>query len=221
MLLLSVDTSGLQGSLALARLNDMQVVEDLHQVLWQKKAMHSEVATSQLQELLKNAGRDLRELTHIAVNVGPGSFTGLRVGISLAKTLAYSLSLPIVSLNSLEILAFIHSQKKEKIFVATKAVQNFFYAASFSKTDSGLTNDLAPQSVEGESLKTLALGHTNVLIEGQTTGFLAHSEAKDLITLLCGSQPPRQFLSWKNVEPLYIRASEAEEKLKKGLLKPI
>jgi tRNA threonylcarbamoyladenosine biosynthesis protein TsaB len=220
MILLSVDTSGLSGSLAIARV-DGSAVQDLHQVTWQKKAMHSEVATVQLQKLLKTASCELKTLTHLAVNIGPGSFTGLRVGMSLTKTLGYSLSLPVACLTSLEILAHTHADDGETIFVATKAVQNFFYAAAFEKSAAGLNTLLLPQSVTDNTLPNLAKGFTKVLIEGQTAGFTAHSEAKDLIALLARSHPPRQFLPWKNVEPLYIRASEAEEKLKKGLLKPV
>ena len=90
MILLSVDTSGLEGSLALARLENGQIL-NLHEAQWLKKAMHSEVATVKLQELLTASQTTLKDLTHLTVNVGPGSFTGLRVGLSLVKTLAYSL----------------------------------------------------------------------------------------------------------------------------------
>src|SRR4051812_2307414 len=92
---LAVATSGVYGSLALAG----------KQVMWDKKAMHSELATVKLQELLALANLTLKNLTHIAVNVGPGSFTGIRVGINLARTLAYGLSLPVAPFNSLALLA--------------------------------------------------------------------------------------------------------------------
>ncbi len=219
MVLLAADTSGLSGSLALARVTGTKVSE-IFQVTWLKKAMHSEVATVKLSELLNMAKSELPEITHLAVNIGPGSFTGLRVGLSLIKTLAYSLSIPVVSITCLESLAFTQGAAGEKIFVATKAVQNFFYAASFYKSDLVFQTVTPPRSVDGSELKALSQGCTKVLIEGQNPAFSVNSQAKDLIALLAASGFAKPFLDWKFVEPLYIRGSEAEEKLKTGRLKP-
>lgn len=54
---------------------------------------------------LKAAGRNSREVQLIATTVGPGSFTGLRVGVTMAKTLAYALQCDLVGLNTLDVLA--------------------------------------------------------------------------------------------------------------------
>jgi tRNA threonylcarbamoyladenosine biosynthesis protein TsaB len=56
-------------------------------------------------ELLKQTGKTLEELTAVAVSLGPGNFTGLRIGIATAKTLAWSLKCPLVAVPTLEILA--------------------------------------------------------------------------------------------------------------------
>jgi tRNA threonylcarbamoyladenosine biosynthesis protein TsaB len=218
MILLTIDTSGLTGSLALTRFAQKQIHSE-YQVSWDKKAMHSELATVQLQELLRAAAIDLRQITHLMVNHGPGSFTGLRIGVSLTKTLAYALNLPVVVANKLEILAF-REAAVGKILIATKAVQNFYYVAGFHKTESGLSTVLAPHSLDGDQLPAVSAGYQTVFVEGLTAGFNFATEAKDLVTLLRGTEP-RQFLTWNSVEPLYIRASEAEEKLKKRLLKPL
>ena len=220
MILLSVDTSGSQGSLALARGlgRDDAAFE---QVVWTKKAMHSEVATVELQQLLARAALELRSLTHVAVNIGPGSFTGLRVGISLAKTLAYSLNLPLLGISRLEVLAFHHSNLNDKTFVAVKAIQKFFYCGGYLRRADDVTPDLSPRSLLDSEIAAASKSFTKVLIEGQTAGFKAETEAKDLIQLLAAVQFRRPFSDWKSVTPLYIRASEAEEKLKMGLLKPV
>ncbi|NJL25094.1 MAG: tRNA (adenosine(37)-N6)-threonylcarbamoyltransferase complex dimerization subunit type 1 TsaB [Calothrix sp. SM1_5_4] len=96
MNLLAVATSGPEGSLALARFDAGGNLVSSREVRWRKKAMHSELATVKLQELLRDANTPLADLTHLAVNIGPGSFTGIRVGINLARTLAYGLALPCV-----------------------------------------------------------------------------------------------------------------------------
>jgi len=59
-----------------------------------------------IQDELGNAGWGSRDVQLIAVSQGPGSFTGLRVGITAAKTLAYALQIPVVGVNTLEVIAF-------------------------------------------------------------------------------------------------------------------
>jgi tRNA threonylcarbamoyladenosine biosynthesis protein TsaB len=58
-----------------------------------------------IEQCLKAAGRNTREVQLIATTVGPGSFTGLRVGVTMAKTLAYALGCDLMGLNTLDVLA--------------------------------------------------------------------------------------------------------------------
>jgi tRNA threonylcarbamoyladenosine biosynthesis protein TsaB len=66
---------------------------------------HQERIAVLAREMMGEAGVKFPDLTRIAVTVGPGSFTGLRVGLSFAKGLATALSIPCVGVNSLEALA--------------------------------------------------------------------------------------------------------------------
>nr|MBA3691627.1 tRNA (adenosine(37)-N6)-threonylcarbamoyltransferase complex dimerization subunit type 1 TsaB [Actinomycetota bacterium] len=72
-----------------------------------------EAAAPALQQLLRWSGTDLNRVAGVAVGVGPGLFTGLRVGVATAKTLAQVLGVPIVGLTSLDVLAFAvrHTQR--------------------------------------------------------------------------------------------------------------
>jgi len=56
-------------------------------------------------EVLKEAGLKLKQLDAIAVSEGPGSYTGLRIGVSLAKGMCYSLDIPLIALSTLQIMA--------------------------------------------------------------------------------------------------------------------
>lgn len=220
MLILAVDTSGAQGSLALAHWD--QSFKWRRQTAWTKKAMHSELATVELQKLLKESDSDLKDLTYLAVNIGPGSFTGLRVGLSLVKTLAYSLALPVFAVNSLELLAQTKARPGENVFIAIKAVQDQYYAAAYGIGTDGLANPLLePRSLAESELSPMAATCNSVWIEGRTAGFTPHTEAKDLLDVLSHASFKRPISDWKTVEPLYVRGSEAEEKLKKGLLRPL
>jgi tRNA threonylcarbamoyladenosine biosynthesis protein TsaB len=66
---------------------------------------HSSILIPSLRNIMKISEINLNELDGIAVSVGPGSFTGLRVGLATAKGLAFSLSIPIIGVNSLEAYA--------------------------------------------------------------------------------------------------------------------
>lgn len=225
MKLLAIETSGSKGSLALAQLDDRNLL-NLHICSWSEKAKHSELATVKLQELLTLAHAELKDLTHLAVNLGPGSFTGLRVGLNMARTLAYTLGLPIATTNTLELNALALTQglvPGTRLLIAIKAIQNYFYAAKYeiSPAPLGLREVLAPSSVADFQLADLAKDCTKVVIEGRDAEFTLEITARDLVQWILARTPPPTFCDWKSVSPLYLRASEAEEKMKKGLLKPL
>ncbi len=67
--------------------------------------LHSERLHSMIDELMKKAGWNYRDLSAVAVGAGPGSYTGLRIGVSAAKGLAFALDIPLISVPTLEILA--------------------------------------------------------------------------------------------------------------------
>ncbi len=206
---LAIDTSGLQGSLAIGEF----------QVAWEKKAMHSEMATLQLEKLLRLADLSLPDVKRIVVNVGPGSFTGIRVGVNLARTLGYSLNIPMATFNALALLAAKYGHEGEKIFVAIKAIQKFYYCAGYLISPAGLDESLAPCSLAEPDLPAKAADYTKVLIEGRGAEFVSQLEAKVMLEWLVRWPERGAFSSWKEVRPVYIRGSEAEEKLLKGLLK--
>ncbi|RDV84340.1 tRNA (adenosine(37)-N6)-threonylcarbamoyltransferase complex dimerization subunit type 1 TsaB [Ammonifex thiophilus] len=66
---------------------------------------HAEYLFSFIEWVLKSAEVKLEELSGIAVSIGPGSFTGIRLGVAVAKTLAQVLSLPVFGVPTLEVLA--------------------------------------------------------------------------------------------------------------------
>ena len=66
---------------------------------------HSDFTMSMIESVLKNNNLTVHELDEILVVNGPGSFTGVRIGVTIAKTLAYTLNIPIKTITSLECLA--------------------------------------------------------------------------------------------------------------------
>jgi tRNA threonylcarbamoyladenosine biosynthesis protein TsaB len=66
---------------------------------------HSTLLTSFLDDVLKEAGMDIKKLDAVTVSMGPGSYTGLRIGVSTAKGICFALEIPLIALNTLGVLA--------------------------------------------------------------------------------------------------------------------
>ena len=99
---LAIDTSTDTASLALVR--DDEVLAEL---TWRSGQNHTTELLPNVKSLLK--GNDIKDIEAVIVAVGPGSFNGLRVGVSAAKGLAYSLDIPIVGVSTLEADAYQHA----------------------------------------------------------------------------------------------------------------
>lgn len=100
MIFLGIESSGEDAGVALVREDGV-----IGSLLSQGKRNHSVVLASMVQDLLKEKGLALGDLSGISVDVGPGSFTGIRIGMTLAASLAYGADLPLVGVTSLEVLA--------------------------------------------------------------------------------------------------------------------
>ena len=104
-MLLAIDTSTDTASLALVE--DSRVLAEL---TWCCGQNHTVELLPQLTHLLNQTKSGLQSVSSIIVARGPGSFNGLRVGISTAKGLAFSLGIPIVGISTLEVEAYQHAE---------------------------------------------------------------------------------------------------------------
>lgn len=100
MFVLAIDTSNTTLSVALVENN-----ETLIEVVEATKNDHSKRLMPTIEALFKKVNRSPKELDLITVAEGPGSYTGVRIGVTVAKTLAWTLNKPLVGVSSLEVLA--------------------------------------------------------------------------------------------------------------------
>jgi tRNA threonylcarbamoyladenosine biosynthesis protein TsaB len=100
MKILAIDTSNVVMGVALV---EDDIVKG--EIVTNIKKDHSTRVMPAIQSLLKDCGVSPRELELIVVARGPGSYTGVRIGVTIAKTLAWALKIPIVGVSSLEVLA--------------------------------------------------------------------------------------------------------------------
>ncbi len=78
---------------------------------------HSEFLHSFIEDSMVNSKLEYEQLMAVSVGIGPGSFTGLRIGLSSAKGICYSKDIPLITINSLEILAHKYRTTNEEILV--------------------------------------------------------------------------------------------------------
>lgn len=102
---LAIDTSTDTASLALVQNNGV-----LAELTWRCEQNHTTQVLTHLAHLLNQTKLNLQSTSGIIVARGPGSFNGLRVGISIAKGLAFSLGVPIIGISSLETEAYQHAE---------------------------------------------------------------------------------------------------------------
>jgi tRNA threonylcarbamoyladenosine biosynthesis protein TsaB len=133
MLLLAIDTSGKHGSIALAQagersadLNDVELIETVPLA----GGTFSAQLVPQIAALLSSHGFTKREIGAFAVASGPGSFTGLRIGLAAVKALAEMLDKPIAAVSLLEVCAFT-SGAQGKVMAALDAGRTDVYAGEY------------------------------------------------------------------------------------------
>lgn len=109
-LILHIDTSGENASICLAEgtacLCLLQHAEQRGHAAWLHPA---------IREAFEHAGKQLHELNAVGITAGPGSYTGLRVGMAAAKGLCYALNIPLITVNTLEAMASVLSEETDTL----------------------------------------------------------------------------------------------------------
>ena len=176
--------------------------------------------------LLESAGVAIGEVGGIAVGLGPGSYTGLRIGVTAAKVLAYTLGVPLVGLDSLEVVARNAPPHARRVAVIADAQRGEVYAADFARpSDDAPLDRLGATRIErledwlgGLPEGTFVLGSAldrlrAPLPAGAARGDSASGrpEPANLLALARETWATgRRDDPWQ-LEPLYLRRSAAEE----------
>jgi tRNA threonylcarbamoyladenosine biosynthesis protein TsaB len=114
-LTLVIDTATRQGVVGLAHSDGRLAGSET----WSTGHRHGEEILSRLDALLAQAGAQARDIGAVAVGIGPGSFTGLRIGLATAKTLAYGLNVPLVGIPTAHALALAAAAGAEGEYAVT------------------------------------------------------------------------------------------------------
>lgn len=232
---IAIETSGRTGSVAIAR--EDAILDHTTLSGFQK---HSSELLPAIQSLLSRHELSTKDIQHIYLPKGPGSFTGIRIAVTFAKMAAFAMGAKIVAVNTLDALA--HNARYymdttdsaiQRIAPILDAKKGYFYIAIFNKTSNGIrriTEDLmiTPTAFLSDycqnQSKTALLGEGLVYyhkyFEHPNTVILDKScWAANAVSVWHVARPRAkqgQFDDPNTLVPLYIRRPEAEENWEKA-----
>ena len=228
MTILALDTSNKTLSVAV-ELTDGTIIEQTIENTLQ----HSVLLMPTIEAIFKEAGITAKDLTKVVVAEGPGSYTGLRIGVTVAKTLAKSLGIPLVGVSSLDVfLPNLSSKVKagEVVVPFFDARRGNIFAVGYRKTDEGFEKVIPERhSSWDDFLKVLPKFAAGVTFVGQLHSitketivekgasrakWLEGSDAIPHATSLIELGRNKEAVDADVFVPMYLKLAEAEENWK-------
>lgn len=223
MLILGIETATVQVGCAIG--GHEGVLASFHAA---RRRRHVETLVPAIEFTCRQAGVELRDLGAVAVDVGPGLFSGLRVGVATAKTLAQALRLPMIGVSSLDLLAFPVRHSSRLIVASIDARRGELYYAFYRQVPGGVQRlsgyemgkpaDLASELVaRGQDVLLVGDGPLRYSEElsdvawGELGGpATAYPSASALVELAHPRALREEFVNPSELEPLYLRKTDAE-----------
>lgn len=219
MKLLTIDTATLTASVGVW-VDDQLLVEKRRRV-----TTHSEALLATIDEVLREAGLEPAALDGVACGAGPGSFTGLRIGLATAKGLCFALGKPLVMVSSLEAIAA-RAPDRKRVCAALDAHKDEVYAGVWDVNEGALSTVMEPRVLAPSALQRALepLGpitlvgdalhrYADVLLVGDIAPLAADDDgaphAAELARLAAARLRAGAHDDLRSA-PSYLRASEAE-----------
>lgn len=218
-MILSVDSSAVTASAALTDGDKIIKSEFINAGL-----THSETLLPMIKRVM--SGYDFSVLDAIAVTAGPGSFTGVRIGVATVKGLAFHTDIPCISVSTLEAIAYNFTDKNTVVCAVMDARRMQFYNALF-KIENGIVTRLCDdRAISIDDLRKELKSFDNVLIAGDGAELCYNNLELDNVTLadenvryqngigVSKSALNKEKISASALMPVYLRMSQAERELK-------
>lgn len=206
MIVLYIDTTTSYLYLGLSKDNNIYEV---------KKSYNSDLskhALNDIKELLETHNLTPKDVSKIIVVNGPGSFTGIRIGVTIAKTFAYSLNIPITTISSLDAMSLSLDLEYDYIIPIIDARRNYVYAGIYDKDNNII---LPNQYIKLDVLKVTVdnlignyvfIGNTNIIDDIK--------EYSPNISKIINTYKDKENINPHFVNPIYLKLTEAEENKK-------
>lgn len=211
MLVLAIDTSTKMGSVSLYRDAVDGFVGEINLNL---KQNHSATIMESIDALFKLTGEKPQDVDRVAVSIGPGSFTGIRIGVGVAKGLAMSLGKPIVGINELDLIEAGGILGDYEIMPLIDARKERVYYKKDRKYHDGNLREILETQKES---RTLFLGDGALVYRELIEEIMGE---KAIFTSVCNSLPRGGILGEMalvkeednlfTLEPYYVNRSQAE-----------
>lgn len=212
-IILAIETSIKAGSLALLKNTDV-----IDSWAGNNNVSRSEDLIPQITHLLERNQIELRDIQKIAVSIGPGSFTGIRVGIAVAKGLAFALDCQLVGVSILEAIAFTNVSQAEKAAekktVIVSAGRDLYFWQNFQGSIANGHGATGDQSLLESRLNEY---QTSVILAEQNAyenlfrsdfGFLSKTKiVTNNYAELIGERVVNKTGNPEDISPLYIRSA--------------
>lgn len=211
MLVLSFDTCFNKTYIVLRRNNEILANEVISST---DKEYHSVFLIPKIRDILKSNNLLIKDLSAISVNIGPGSFTGIRAGITIARVLCHQANIKLIGVPSLQILSFLN--KTDRITsVVLDARKNKVYFGKYHKgkilQEPTLVDLHEIQDViENESFVITDAKISEILKDKQISSLVYEQNENDLGLYLSNITYDKLLNSqddfnWAKVKPLYIQ----------------
>ena len=213
--ILHIDTTTKKCSVALAQDGELMIQKEL----LSEEFSHSEQLHPFIEEVLKESGLKSSSLSAIAISKGPGSYTGLRIGVAAAKGLCFALDLPLIALNTLEIMVQPYEVSPHSFIIPMLDARRMeVYTAIFDETKKWIQETTA--EVLTENTFTSIVNEQSCLIIGDGaikfktlhpkinasyTNEIHYPVAKDMITLALKKFNAKEFEDLAYFEPFYLK----------------
>jgi tRNA threonylcarbamoyladenosine biosynthesis protein TsaB len=223
VLILGITTSTMQVGCAIG--GHEGVLAQIHS---SRGKRHAETLTPSIDFLRTQARVDLSEIGCVAVDIGPGLFTGLRVGVASAKAMAHALRVPMIGVASLDLLAFPVRWSPRLVVAAIDARRGELFTASYRHVPGGIqrlserrvsTPDDLAGDLEATGEDVLLVGDGALRYRGAWADLgrveladqgAAHPSAASLVQLAHARALREDFVQPWELEPLYLRRPDAE-----------
>lgn len=218
-LVLGLDTSGDAGSVALLDTGENGFAIES---VFEKGLIHGVALAPSVEALLREAGRKPADLALVAVGTGPGSWTGVRVGVAFAKSLAFAADIPVIGVPSLDAIAFAAPRDRDVACVRDARRETLYVGIYRNGVRDGDLR-LVPLDRAAEELPAgaLLLGDAGERFgsilsgDGRELGDRDRSRSGALAVARLGLEAFRRRGpdDVHDLSPVYLRLSEAEERI--------
>lgn len=190
-----------------------------------KGRRHAETLVPAIEFTCRQAGIGLDEISVVAVDVGPGLFTGMRVGLASAKAIAQALRIPMIGISSLDLLAFATRHAERVVVPVIDARKGEVFSAMYKQVPGGiqqvsdptvgsvddLVADLMARSEDALLVGDGALRYSEEILEGFhcEIGGDTYPSAGPLVQLAHARALREDWVHPREIEPVYLRAPDA------------